>query len=162
MQTATRTREPTLMFLSGTRPLPVEPRLGDAPALHAYGVTHEGNVRGSNEDQFLVAQTDRVVRVDWSSFEMERGSGWPVDRHAKILMVADGLGGHAQGELASAVVVDAMLDAVASIRALPGEADLGALLRASVERAQQRVLEVAERKALHFKPATTLTMAYVS
>jgi protein phosphatase len=156
-------RLPTLKFLSGVYPPLAKLDLGSAPELHAYGRTHQGKVRDTNEDQFLVAQTDRVVKVEWSSFGVEGGVVWPLQRQAKILMVADGLGGHAQGKVASAVAIDAMLDAVTSMRELPDESN--ALftdeLRACVERAQERLFSVARRKKLYFKPGTTLTMAYV-
>lgn len=150
--------QPTLKFLSNRRPLPVEPELRDLPAIHAYGETHRGRVRGSNEDHFLVAQTDRTVRVEGSSFGLEQGVGWPISREAKIVMVADGIGGHGHGELASAVVIDALLDAITSGYA----ADLRAeSFERCLKAAQDRLLAVLQRKALPLHPGTTLTMAYV-
>lgn len=163
IDTNQKSRDPTLKFLSASHPRPADADLGDAPALHAYGRTHKGKIRENNEDQFLVAQTDRVVNVDWSSFGIEGGVKWPVERQAKILMVADGIGGHAHGELASAVAVDAMLDAMTSVRGLRDDEDdaLAKAFEAGVAHAQRRVFSVARRKALHFKPGTTLTVAYV-
>lgn len=153
---------PTLKFLAGKHPLPVEPDLGHTPALHAFGRTDVGRTRQDNEDHFLVAEIDRVVKVDCSSFDVEQGATWPVHRQARLLMVADGIGGHTHGAIASAVAVDAMLEAVT---AMPQRsADDRALiegLESAVAHAQRRVASVAERKALRLNPGTTLTLAYV-
>ncbi len=153
-------RQPTLKFLSSAGRLPLEAELGEHPGLHAYGETDRGKVRESNEDQFLVAQTDRVVRIEGSSFPLGRDTAWPVAREAKILMVADGIGGHAHGEVASAVAVDAMLDAVTSMQARATQ-EPQAAFEDGVRRAQEQILAVALRKGLQLRPGTTLTMAYV-
>jgi serine/threonine protein phosphatase PrpC len=50
----------------------------------AYGVTHVGRQRQHNEDSFLVEST------------------------ARLFLVADGMGGHAAGEIASRIAVDAI------------------------------------------------------
>src|SRR5205809_871909 len=50
----------------------------------AYGLTHVGRQRQHNEDSFLVADD------------------------AKLFLVADGMGGHAAGEIASRIAVDSI------------------------------------------------------
>lgn len=154
-------RDPTLQLLA--RDTTAGPHLDNAPQLLADGCTSVGKVRRNNEDQFLVAEVDRAVRVDSSSFDVEGGTLWPVRRQAQVLMVADGIGGHAHGEIASAVAIDAILGAVATMRDVAADDEEAFIreLEAAVAWAQARVLGVARRKGLHFKPGTTLTMAYV-
>lgn len=156
-------RHPTLRFLSGVYPLPVEPERGPTPPLHAFGRTHRGHARSVNEDQFLIAQTERVVKVDRSSLGLDNGAAWPVDRRARILMVADGIGGLAHGDIASAVAVDSILGALGLLFGVdePGDEEIERALEAAIEHAQQRIFSVARSKALHLEPGTTLTMAYV-
>jgi protein phosphatase len=156
-----RHRIPTLKLLSGAHPLPTEP-IVRGPALQASGSTDRGNRRGDNEDQFLIVDVERVARIGCSSFDVEPGTSWPMARQAKILMVADGIGGHAHGRIASAVAVDAMLDAVAGLDRVPSDGDaFGSTLEQFVAYAQDAVLSVARRKHLNLQPGTTLTMAYV-
>jgi len=52
--------------------------------VHAFGATHVGRQRQHNEDTFLVAD------------------------EAKLYLVADGMGGHAAGEIASRIAVDSI------------------------------------------------------
>lgn len=94
------------------------PKLGaggssaDAQAveLEMAGASDVGG-RESNEDQFLIA------RFDVSSTVVDSGLGpdglaGRVDHGASLLMVADGLGGQASGEIASATAVRTILRAV--------------------------------------------------
>src|SRR5438067_772879 len=52
--------------------------------VNAFGITHVGKQRQHNEDSFLVAA------------------------EAKLYLVADGMGGHAAGEIASLIAVDSI------------------------------------------------------
>jgi len=143
--------------------MPTEPELNGSPQIFAHGVTHRGHVREQNEDQFLIADIDRVLRICGSSFNVESGSTCPVNHQAKVVMVADGIGGVAHGKLASAVAVDAMLGAVASMP-IDGQrslAELRQMFQHFMESAQQRVFDVARRKHLQLQPGTTLTVAYL-
>ncbi len=140
------------------------------PEPAVFGLTDSGNERPTNEDQFLVAKLERAVVLEQSGFDgisPERPTRITDERPARLLMVADGMGGHESGEVASSVVVDAMahyafsmmpwLDATAG----RGEAT-GDDLKSAVEHARQRISQVAERKHLSPDLGTTLTMAYVA
>jgi len=63
------------------------------PATTGFAATHTGYVRASNEDCFA---TSGGEGERWSG-ELEPGSGWA--------LVADGMGGHVAGEVASALAV---------------------------------------------------------
>ena len=72
-------------------PIPLSPpRLYRLPSMLAFGATDVGTVRKSNEDNYLL------------------------DEALGLAMLADGMGGHAAGEVASAGVLSAVRDYVAT------------------------------------------------
>src|SRR5829696_4646187 len=81
-----------------TRPLPL--------TVQAFGVTDKGKVRTTNEDQFLIAELSKAMRVWQTSLpEPKLQVG---DERAHLFLVADGMGGHQAGERASAIAVAAI------------------------------------------------------
>src|SRR5688500_18597782 len=83
----------------------LNPRGGRPPVLsigQVHGLTHVGNVRKRNEDHFLVADLWRMVQLRQTSLPSSR-DGYVADLAGTLLMVADGMGGDGDGELASAV-----------------------------------------------------------
>src|SRR5438552_3319168 len=78
------------------------------PALtvKAFGVTDKGKVRANNEDQFLIAELTKAMRVWQTSLpEPKLQVG---EERAHLFLVADGMGGHRAGERASALAVVAI------------------------------------------------------
>lgn len=75
------------------------------------GISEQGNVRSNNEDTFLVARLDRTMNTLQTNL--------PIGTyHAAIsetcygMLVADGMGGHAAGEVASQTAAQVMLNLV--------------------------------------------------
>lgn len=84
-------------------PTPTPPR---ALAVKAFGVTDKGKVRTANEDQFLIAELTKAMRIWQTSLpEPKLQVG---EEHAHLFLIADGMGGHRAGELASALAVAAI------------------------------------------------------
>ena len=72
----------------------------------AFGVTDKGKVRTTNEDQFLIAELTKAMRVWQTSLpEPKLQVG---EERAHLFLVADGMGGHRAGERASALAVAAI------------------------------------------------------
>ncbi|MBX7082462.1 MAG: protein phosphatase 2C domain-containing protein [Nannocystaceae bacterium] len=165
----------TLRLLSSSGGLALR-SLADASAIAAnpavvaevFGATDPGRVRKSNQDQFLVAALERSLLIEGSSLPAEAGTRLVDTPQGRIMVVADGIGGHGGGEVASAVTIDAM--AHYCFEAMPwvqrrsecSREELAKGLQDAVRTAQARVRRVAERKALDRNLGTTLTMAYVA
>jgi protein phosphatase len=66
--------------------------------------THVGSVRSNNEDQYLVVRVGKSLEVLATSLP-DKQNVEIVQREGYVLLVADGMGGHSGGELASAFVV---------------------------------------------------------
>src|SRR5688500_2205639 len=69
----------------------------------AFGVTDKGKARSNNEDQFLIAELTKAMRVWQTSLpepKLQLG-----EERAHLFLVADGMGGHQAGERASALAV---------------------------------------------------------
>ena len=73
------------------------------------GVTHPGLVRTNNEDQFFVSRLSRSLETMLTSLPKgnvpERS-----DEVNYVLVVADGMGGHAAGEVASRMVISTLVN----------------------------------------------------
>jgi protein phosphatase len=75
-------------------------------AVQSFGMTDAGRVRDSNQDQFLIATLRKTLRVQQTSLSLGKVRHSTDESH--LFVVADGMGGHAGGEQASALAVDAV------------------------------------------------------
>ncbi len=116
--------------------------------MHTRGVgaSHTGRVRKNNEDSFLV------------------------DDELGLYIVADGMGGHAAGEIASKLAIETVLEAIRAgqaVRAAVAEGaaqprDLVALLEKAVQSACLAVYQRSRSNARFAGMGTTLTIALVA
>ena len=132
------------------------------------GATDRGRSRPSNQDQFLIADLERNVRVRQSSLPTESNLRTVAGARGLLLVVADGIGGHAHGDVASATAVNTVLYHAA--HAMPwlsaAGTDQGALLLDDLSlafaSAQEQMEAIARRQgSSHQRMGTTLTVAYV-
>jgi PPM family protein phosphatase len=72
----------------------------------AFGVTDKGKVRTANEDQFVIAELTKAMRI-WQT-SMSEPKLQVGEERAHLFLVADGMGGHRAGERASALAVAAI------------------------------------------------------
>jgi protein phosphatase len=83
---------------------PATPGLAGPFVVRTFGLTHPGQVRPVNEDQFLVAALTKALQVQYTSLPQSRMQY--SDERGYLFVVADGMGGHQAGEQASALAVD--------------------------------------------------------
>ena len=136
------------------------------PTLSAtsFGVTHPGTVRTSNEDQFLIAELAKIMRVSQTSLpsrQAQRG-----EERGHLFLVADGMGGHQAGERASELAVLAIeqftLNTFKGFFESSGPDAQRALaqFQAAVKAADAKIVEEAAENPDLRGMGTTVTMAY--
>lgn len=133
-------------------------------SVDSFGVTDTGKVRDSNEDQFLVAVLFKALQVHQTS--LPRPNVHHSTDRSYLFVVADGMGGHAGGEQASALAIDSVetyiLETFKWFAQFKGseQDEVLADFQSALRQANARVLaEAVERPELHGM-GTTLTLAY--
>jgi len=138
------------------------------PAVHllaeCFGVSDAGQCRSNNEDQFFVAVLDKALRVLQTSLPQ------PHTRHSSdqsyLLIVADGIGGEAAGEEASALAVssveDYVLDALKWFACCQPRDDdeVAKDFQDALSQAHQRICHQSRQRPEHRGMGTTLTLAH--
>jgi PPM family protein phosphatase len=127
-------------------------------------LTHTGHRRANNEDQFFVAKITRALETLMTSLS----SGDVPDRADELnhlMIVADGMGGHAAGEVASRLTISALIAMALQIpdwilRADPGHApEIERRAREAVQRVDSMLVERGRQDASLRGMGTTLTAA---
>lgn len=136
------------------------PPPNDPPSIIAdvHGRTDIGRAREHNEDAFVAANVRTLEPLDALPARLAFSTTEP----GPLLMVADGMGGAAAGEVASAMAVAAVLDALRH-RAPPpaedGPDQFAQALREAVEQANERIHLHATANSAHRGMGTTATVA---
>ncbi|MGE0789359.1 MAG: PP2C family serine/threonine-protein phosphatase [Sandaracinaceae bacterium] len=136
-------------------------------AIDVAGHTDRGRVRERNEDHFLIAELGGYVRVKGTNLADPRRRNEIRSPAATVAAIADGMGGHGHGELASAVALDALAGDL--LRFSPQLMDdagarapqaLLSRLAATAATAQEQLRATTRRKGADAtRPGTTLTVA---
>jgi protein phosphatase len=146
-------------------PIPHEERMNIDVKCH--GETHVGKHRQENEDQFLIADLTKSMKVQQTSLGLNHQTRLLGDTQGKLLLVADGVGGHASGERASSLAVDGVanyiLNAMDWFMRLNdrNEDQLKKELKSAFAHSQTILNDEAEDIPQRRGMATTLTMAYI-
>jgi len=137
----------------------------DAPlelgSVDIWGRTHRGG-RKQNEDQFLIARFDRDLVILQSTIGPENHSMQKDDSAssaAHLFAVADGMGGHAGGDMASMISIQALIDVTGDAKTR----DRGWLsaLESSFATGNERVMQVAIEHPELTGMGSTLTAALI-
>jgi protein phosphatase len=121
-----------------------------------YGATDVGHTREHNEDTFLVADLEAGSVVSF-----EHGSETCIEgMHGLLFMVADGMGGAAAGEIASAMAAQVVYDELRThwrSVAEPTPEGFATALRDATETANARINTFARQHPEHRGMGTTAT-----
>ena len=141
--------------------------LGAAPAwtVHAFGATDIGHVRDRNEDHFLIAELTKTLHAQQTS--LQQPDVMEAHQHGHLFVVADGMGGHAGGEIASRLATETveefMLDALKwfmDLRADDENDEIITKLQDALKEADAEVMRAAEKRPKLQGMGTTLTLAF--
>ncbi len=131
------------------------------------GLSDVGLARSSNQDQYLIADLSKSMRVHQTSLDLDPESTLFGNSQGKLLLVADGMGGHAAGEQASRLVVEVVtkhfLNSMSWFHRLDADAEANLLdeLDDAAHECQARLLDDAASRPERTGMGTTLTLAYV-
>jgi protein phosphatase len=131
--------------------------------IDVFGMTHQGKVRATNQDHFLLATIHRRLEILQTSLAVRDHLPIGDERLAFIAMVADGVGGGKGGEQASATALEIATAYLAtSANCFYGadahESEFVNTLHAAAMRAHDAVVERAKEDPDVRTMATTLTL----
>jgi protein phosphatase len=135
-------------------------------AIDWYGLSDRGQVRETNEDQFLIAGLSKSLLIHQTSLDHESHTRLFGGSQGHLLAVADGMGGHSGGQRASAIAIDTLARYVLGTSSWlvnlhdHEEDDLVGELEAALKRCQDSIAKAAH--AGYEGMGTTLTMAYIA
>jgi protein phosphatase len=129
--------------------------------LDVFGLTDIGKKRRANEDQFVIASMRKSLELEHTSLENTESLSRIGQSTARLLMVADGVGGSFAGGLASSSAVEALTEYLGQTAGcyykfdVDTEHDFLDQLEGAVQKAHERIQSHTPKGR---GPATTLTM----
>ncbi len=136
--------------------------------MECCGFTSVGRHRSNNEDQFLIADICKSMRVHRTSLALDHETRMFGETQAKLLLVADGMGGHEAGERASQLVTDEIVDYILNrltwfmADAYESEEEFEEQLKYALISCQNRINREVAEVPQYVGMGTTLTLAYIS
>jgi len=122
--------------------------------IEVFGKTDVGLIREHNEDSFLVADVTAAMRSNDIASPLKLKLG---DKGA-LLLVCDGMGGAAAGEVASRMAVDSIFDALAAAEPQP-RPEFARGVRRAIEIANERIFVQSRDNQNERGMGTTCTAA---
>lgn len=130
------------------------------------GTTHMGLVRKNNEDQYLLVRVHKSLELLGTSLAAHDFPNLP-EQEGHVMLVADGIGGRAGGEQASALVVKEAALYIMEVAKWffrfndPDEAVRLRMLREALNRIDRHIIEAGKRDPELAGMGTTLTAASI-
>src|SRR3954452_8747106 len=157
------------MSLADTKSYPpsvpsVQPKANRSFMVRSFGLTDPGRVRSANEDHFVIVELARTMSIHQTSVPQAKAQYSSHRGH--LFLVADGMGGHQAGEVASALgvvtVEGFLLNTLKRFFHLqkPEEQHVMKEFHSALLQADARIFEEASRHPEMVGMGTTLTMAF--
>ena len=135
--------------------------------MDCWGLTDIGRVRENNEDQFLIADLNKSLLIHQTSLSQDDHTRLFGGAQGALLLVADGIGGHAAGQQASSLAVQTLQYYV--LNTMPWifhlqeceQSDLADELKSALEACHRTITHAASGRPDQHGMGTTLTMAYI-
>ncbi|MEX2307225.1 MAG: protein phosphatase 2C domain-containing protein [Pirellulales bacterium] len=135
--------------------------------MDCFGLTDVGRKRPNNQDHFLIADLNKSLRVHGTSLNLDDEIRIYGGSQGKLLIVADGMGGEAEGERASTIAVDQVTTYVLNSLAWcfrleeESEHDFEDHLKEALASCQKSIHAVADTHPDMKSMGTTMTMVYI-
>ncbi len=139
----------------------------ELPDLSTFGVSDIGRKRESNQDQFLIAQLNKSMLVSSTSLPFVTQPRLFGKVQGQVLLVADGMGGHAAGEKASSLAIDHLITELLNrvhwffLDEGDSETQFIESLQQLLQDAHSRILYESAQNDHQRGMGTTLTMAHL-
>jgi serine/threonine protein phosphatase PrpC len=143
---------------------PAEASARGSLVVRAFGLTDRGLIRPTNEDQFLIAELTKAMKVLCASLPQPKTQ--QAAERGYLFIVADGMGGHQAGEQASALAVETIeafaLNTLKWFFLLKGAEEHGVLkeFQTALQEADAKVCRQAAQHPELAGMGTTVTMGY--
>ena len=135
--------------------------------MDCFGLTDSGRKRPTNQDHYLIADLNKSMRVHDTSLTLDSETRVYGGSQGKLLIVADGMGGEAEGERACTIAVDQVTTYVLNslawcFRLEEGtEHDFEDDLKQALESCQKSIQTVVGKHPEMKSMGTTMTMVYI-
>ncbi len=135
--------------------------------LDLFGITHKGNVRTENQDHYLISTVHPQVVIHDTSLESATELPLRGTRLATVFVLADGVGGAADGSEAARLATEAVMRYVSSTlrsyhaAGLASDEELLAALKNAALEAHDAVKAESALRTDRRRMATTLTLSIV-
>lgn len=135
--------------------------------LDLFGITHKGKVRTENQDHYLISTVHPQVVIHDTSLESATELPLRGTRLASVFVLADGVGGAADGSEAARLATEAVMRYVSSTlrsyhaAGLSSDEELLAALKDAALEAHDAVKAESALRTDHRTMATTLTVGVV-
>jgi serine/threonine protein phosphatase PrpC len=146
-----------------TEPLPV-PNPSQPFAIRGFGLSDRGQARPSNEDRFAIVELARTMYVHQTN--LPQAEAQYSSHRGHVFLVADGMGGHRAGEVASGLTVETieefLLNTLKRFSNLQAGEEQNALkeLQSALVHADARIFAETAKHPEWRGMGTTLTLAF--
>ena len=135
--------------------------------MDCFGLTNPGLKRPTNQDHYLIADLNKSMRIHDTSLTLDNETRVYGGSQGKLLVIADGMGGEAEGGRACTIAVDQLTTYVLNSLSWcfrleqDSEQDFEDHLKEALESCQKSIQDVVATHPEMHSMGTTMTMVYI-